>query len=256
MDTCWQLPLWPRSSSMDRMGEQGAWKMHQLYSVNLCQRFRQYCRGYNNGYDAHVRGVEVTVVVAKKVGGRCHVRCGPSVSHHYFSNARTDLIVGRLTAIGVARVIILSKNDSTNNPTCEPPIAIFPKGEHSRRWLLSSDHFLLLMIFVDHIPIDEMEPLNYWSVIECQVAIICACLPATRAIIVHYAPGLIGHISDNASRQDVYSSNTRSRGRSAVNSKLGTISKRVSYSVNTTTQPPAGASESFIKLVEVDSERV
>lgn len=106
---------------------------------------------------------------------------------------------------------------------------------------------------------DEMEPLNYWSVIECQVAIICACLPATRAIILHYLPGLLGHASENTSSGGLYaSSNIRSKGGSAFNPSKGDrgfISKTVSYTVDTSAKPPANASDSFIKLVEVDSER-
>lgn len=125
-----------------------------------------------------------------------------------------------LTAIGVTRVIVLSKNDTTKNPTY------------------------------------EMEPLNYWSVIECQVAIICACLPATRAIIVHYVPGILGQTNDTATRQDGYnSSNARSQRKSAFNTKWDSISKTVSYSVNTTMPPPAGSSESFVQLVGIDSAR-
>lgn len=101
-----------------------------------------------------------------------------------------------------------------------------------------------------------MEPLNYWSVIECQVAIICACLPATRAFIVHYLPGLHGH-SENASSGGFHpSSNTRSKAGSAANSaKLGFISKTVSYRVDSTATSPQNPSGSFVKLVEVNSER-
>lgn len=39
---------------------------------------------------------------------------------------------------------------------------------------------------------DSMEPLNHWSVIECQIAIVCACLPASRAVVAHFFPSVVG----------------------------------------------------------------
>ncbi|KAJ5144300.1 hypothetical protein N7526_001808 [Penicillium atrosanguineum] len=102
----------------------------------------------------------------------------------------------------------------------------------------------------------EMEPLNYWSVIECQVAIICACLPATRAFVVHYLPGMLGY-SGNASSGGFHtSSNTRSKAGPAANSsKLGFISKSMPYRIDTTATSPQNASDSLVKLVEVHSGR-
>ncbi|KAJ5204011.1 uncharacterized protein N7498_004890 [Penicillium cinerascens] len=126
-----------------------------------------------------------------------------------------------LTAVGIVRVIILSRNDSTENPTF------------------------------------EMEPLNYWSVIECQVAIICACLPATRAFIVHYIPGMLGQSENASSSGGAHtSSNPRSKTISAVHpGNLGFISKTVSYRVDSTGRSSQSASDSFVKLVEIQSQR-
>lgn len=39
---------------------------------------------------------------------------------------------------------------------------------------------------------DDNTPAVYWSVLECNMFIICACMPALRAIISHYAPSIFG----------------------------------------------------------------
>jgi hypothetical protein len=44
---------------------------------------------------------------------------------------------------------------------------------------------------------DDNTPAVYWSVLECDMFIICACLPAIRSILAKLAPALLG--SDNKS---------------------------------------------------------
>jgi hypothetical protein len=46
-----------------------------------------------------------------------------------------NYIAGRLTSVGIARVIVLSINNSTENPTCEYPAIIFLNIESQHRTL-------------------------------------------------------------------------------------------------------------------------
>ncbi|EFE36876.1 uncharacterized protein ARB_04403 [Trichophyton benhamiae CBS 112371] len=132
-----------------------------------------------------------------------------------------------LTAIGIARVIILFQHDPTTNPTY------------------------------------EMAPLNYWSMIECQIAIVCACLPAIRTLLIHYVPEVFGQTTEAASQKRLNASSTgNSKGEeytsnsTLVESGDGYISKTISYSVNTTIKSENSPTEPSINLVQVDRRRV
>ncbi|EGE05596.1 integral membrane protein [Trichophyton equinum CBS 127.97] len=132
-----------------------------------------------------------------------------------------------LTAIGIVRVIILFQHDSTTNPTY------------------------------------EMAPLNYWSMIECQIAIVCACLPSIRTLLIHYVPGVFGQATEAASqkRPNAFSTGNSKGEEYASNSTLigsrdGYISKTISYSVNTTVKSGSILTEPSISLVQVDRRRV
>ncbi|EYE94543.1 CFEM domain-containing protein [Aspergillus ruber CBS 135680] len=138
-----------------------------------------------------------------------------------------------LTAIGIIRVVIFSQNTSNTNPTF------------------------------------EMEPLNHWSVIECQMAIICACLPTSRALFVRILPS--ADTSHDSSTARPYPTATGASSRTAALSAFagagsGTgekekslISKRVSYSVDVGAKAKALKRESdgFIQLkdIEIGGER-
>ncbi|KAK2819980.1 hypothetical protein FQN49_007840, partial [Arthroderma sp. PD_2] len=115
-----------------------------------------------------------------------------------------------VSTIGVVRVIVLYQHDPTKNPTY------------------------------------EMEPLIYWSMIECQIAVVCACLPATRVLLLHFAPGVLGQPTENKSskRWGTSRSDTASKenitSNSASSAERGDyISKTVTYSVNTTSRSQA-----------------
>jgi len=49
---------------------------------------------------------------------------------------------------------------------------------------------------------------GYWSTIECDVGVICACLPAIRSLLRRVAPGLFGDTEVSKS----YGMNSHSRG--------------------------------------------
>ncbi|KAL1867219.1 hypothetical protein Plec18167_008760 [Paecilomyces lecythidis] len=116
-----------------------------------------------------------------------------------------------LTAIGVIRVIVFYYNSSPTNPT----------------W--------------------DMQALNHWSVIECQVAIICACLPTTRAFISHIFPGVLqfttGHVSSDQS-QPCRPRETRRY------TEVSRISKTISYTVNYSDK--RSESTDSLQLVDVE----
>ncbi|KAJ5138872.1 uncharacterized protein N7515_003720 [Penicillium bovifimosum] len=56
--------------------------------------------------------------------------------------------------------------------------------------------------------------IGYWSTIECDVGVICACLPAIRSLLRRVAPGLFG---DTQHTKSGYGVNSHSRG----NSRMG-----------------------------------
>lgn len=104
-----------------------------------------------------------------------------------------------------------------------------------------------------------MEPLNFLSVIECQVAISCACLPAARAIIVRYLPGILSSSDNDDSSGRMHSSWVHQSKEGITDSskthKRGFISKSVSYSVDIGAKSQSHDSDGFIKLTGVNSER-
>lgn len=107
-----------------------------------------------------------------------------------------------------------------------------------------------------------MAPLNYWSMIECQVAIVCACLPAIRTLLVHYLPDVFGQATEAASQKRLNATSENSKMRDYTsNSTLvetggGYISKTMTYSVNTTIKSESSPIETSVNLVQVDRRRV
>ncbi|GAB1201138.1 hypothetical protein APSETT444_010525 [Aspergillus pseudonomiae] len=101
-------------------------------------------------------------------------------------------------------------------------------------------------------------PLIHWSVIESQVAIICACLPSSRALLNHFFPGVF-----SGSTKRTYAtgpSNWYAKGQSNGQSK---INKSVSYTVqySSTSQrdsshrDDSNDSNSVVQLVDLDTKR-
>ncbi|KAK1141823.1 hypothetical protein N8T08_008488 [Aspergillus melleus] len=90
-------------------------------------------------------------------------------------------------------------------------------------------------------------PLMHWSVIECQISVMCACLPASRALISHFFPGILG----NSTRRTYGTgpSNWYNKEPSQGNSK---IAKSVSYSVNYAPRSHQDDTTSMVELMEVE----
>lgn len=143
--------------------------------------------------------------------------------------------------MGIIRVVVFFHNDSTDNQTCRST-------------------FLGVQPLYDiNNSADEMEPLNHWSTIECQVAIICACLPTTRAMLVHLFPRMFGVATeqDYSDQPNAYrgGASTSGAGTGYVNDK-SQISKTMTVSIDYGIQPQRPQqrrSGSFVQLVEMDS---
>ncbi|KAL4746338.1 hypothetical protein BDW72DRAFT_197784 [Aspergillus terricola var. indicus] len=126
-----------------------------------------------------------------------------------------------LTIIGIVRVIVFSHNSSIENPTY------------------------------------EMEALNRWSVIECHIAIVCACLPATRAMLASFSPGIVGVSTGevSAGQKNQYNGPSRSNISMKVPPHKVNIAKTVSYSVDYVGRSPRGSSNGFIQLSDRVSDK-
>lgn len=88
----------------------------------------------------------------------------------------------------------------------------------------------------------------HWSAIECLIAVMCACLPASRTLFIHFFPNFRQQSSNK--RPYVSPSNTAfSKGQTSS----GKILKSISYSVDCGGDPEAhGSMNSFVPLVDQD----
>ncbi|KAJ5444712.1 uncharacterized protein N7458_008584 [Penicillium daleae] len=87
-------------------------------------------------------------------------------------------------------------------------------------------------------------PLIHWSVIEVQISVMCACLPAFRALVGRWFPSLIG------SARRTYALHTM-EGYNRHTGENSNINKSVSYSVNYTSR---SETHSVVELVDVDAK--
>ncbi|RMJ21968.1 integral membrane protein [Aspergillus sp. HF37] len=95
-------------------------------------------------------------------------------------------------------------------------------------------------------------PVVHWSTIECQVTIVCACLPMTRAVGNRLFPRLIGATTNDSSYP--YKATPSGRGGlgGASSGSGNHIAKTVSYSVNyTSSAVRRGSNSSDVELVGV-----
>ncbi|KAE8376655.1 hypothetical protein BDV26DRAFT_231244 [Aspergillus bertholletiae] len=100
-------------------------------------------------------------------------------------------------------------------------------------------------------PTVQLQPIVHWSVIEVQIAVMCACLPTFRAMLVHVFPKVLGNSSDKSyyahrntpSKPPTFGS-TQPLSKSHIN-------KTVSYSIDYTTNK-RNQRHSFVPLVEMD----
>ncbi|KAJ5513444.1 hypothetical protein N7463_002996 [Penicillium fimorum] len=89
-------------------------------------------------------------------------------------------------------------------------------------------------------------PLMHWSVIECQISVMCACLPAFRAIIGRWFPRLLGG-SSNRTKESYVAEYYHRKSKAS-----GNINKSVTYSVNYESRSPMS---SDVELVDMDPKR-
>ncbi|KAE8148881.1 hypothetical protein BDV25DRAFT_141368 [Aspergillus avenaceus] len=98
---------------------------------------------------------------------------------------------------------------------------------------------------------EQLQPIVHWSVLETQIAVMCACLPTFRAMLVHLFPKVLGNTSD----QSYYAQRNTPSGRPVFASQQpiskSHINKTVSYSVDYGGNKRPQRS-SFVQLVEMD----
>ncbi|KAB8276930.1 hypothetical protein BDV30DRAFT_223916 [Aspergillus minisclerotigenes] len=100
-------------------------------------------------------------------------------------------------------------------------------------------------------PTVQLQPIVHWSVIEVHIAVMCACLPTFRAMLVHVFPKVLGNSSDQSyyeqrntpSKPPTFGS-TQALSKSHINK---TVSYSVDYGANKRPQR-----HSFVPLVELD----
>jgi hypothetical protein len=89
-------------------------------------------------------------------------------------------------------------------------------------------------------------PLIHWSVIETQISVMCACLPAFRAIIGRWLPGLLGGTTRRTYATPAAEYYHKSGGNSNIN-------KSVTYEVNYTSR---SETNSDVELVDMNGKLV
>ena len=146
------------------------------------------------------------------------------------------IILDSLTAVAILRVVVLYENRWNTNPTgkilfCNTIYAITP---------------------INFFPV-QLQPINHWSVIECHIAILCACLPMCRAMLARLFPGVLGGSGEQSTHPEEPS------GRAGWGPSRPTgqrsIAKTMSYSVDYSARPQNRASTSLVQLVEVDRDK-
>ncbi|PYH64913.1 uncharacterized protein BO88DRAFT_471767 [Aspergillus vadensis CBS 113365] len=100
---------------------------------------------------------------------------------------------------------------------------------------------------------EQLQPIVHWSVLETQIAVMCACLPTFRAMLVHLFPKVLGNTSDHST----YGKRNTPSGGAAFGSQQplskSHINKTVSYSVDYGGKKKPQRS-SFVQLVELDPQ--
>lgn len=94
----------------------------------------------------------------------------------------------------------------------------------------------------------KLAPVNHWSTIECQIAVVCACLPMCRAMLAHFFPRLVSE-----SKAESYQHGTAKTSQAPRSGhRLGDshISKTVSYTVDYSSNPET-RSDSLVHLVDI-----
>ncbi|CAI7666395.1 uncharacterized protein N7487_008143 [Penicillium crustosum] len=89
-------------------------------------------------------------------------------------------------------------------------------------------------------------PLMHWSVIESQISVMCACLPAFRALVGRWFPRFLGGSSNRTEPSNMAEYYNK------MPTASSNINKSVTYSVNYETRSPAN---SDVELVDMPKHR-
>jgi hypothetical protein len=128
-----------------------------------------------------------------------------------------------VTVVSIIRLKSLIEFANSTNPTCEQtfcfPFSCLPSDLGGQELIVIGDYV----------------PLGYWSGVEVNVGVICACLPAIRSLIVRACPGIFDS-TVQGSRM------TEGASKSALSASQ--LSSRIS-------PRPKGDNSDFIPLVDV-----
>lgn len=98
---------------------------------------------------------------------------------------------------------------------------------------------------------------SLWSVIECQVGIICACMPAIRLGLTRLFPKLLGSTHQSTSK-NAYAGGAqsgRSQGHTLTTLNANEINVQTSFRVSHARKPQTNDDQrSFVQLVEIDAD--
>lgn len=114
-------------------------------------------------------------------------------------------------------------------------------------------------------PTVDMEGLHYWSLIECDLSVICACIPDLRVFLIGLFPNLFrsaAKTTPSSSKGATYTfggsgmpsrSNNNNNMNNNSRSNKNNISMTTSYAVEYSTKSHSEDEESFVQLVDLDS---
>lgn len=96
---------------------------------------------------------------------------------------------------------------------------------------------------------------SLWSVIECQVGIICTCMPAIRLGLTRLFPKILGS-TNRSTAKDTAGPSGRSHGLTTLSGLTpNEINVQTTFRVSHTKKPQMNDDErSFVQLVEIDGD--
>jgi hypothetical protein len=138
---------------------------------------------------------------------------------------------GSVTVVSILRLRSLVHFANTTNMTCKPPSF--------------TDSFVLILTFIG----DYLEA-SLWSIIECQVGIICACMPSIRLGLARLFPKILGSTRGSGSKQ--YEVKSGGHDESGLNAN--SIAVHTSFRISHARKPQTNDEGSFVQLVEIDRD--
>jgi hypothetical protein len=95
---------------------------------------------------------------------------------------------------------------------------------------------------------------SLWSIIECQVGIICTCMPSIRLGLARLFPKMLGSTHQSTGK-DTAGPSRRSQGHALSGITANEINVQTTFRVSHAKKPQSNDDErSFVQLVEIDGD--